>query len=250
LGLLFLDGGKTLVVGGGDKVDGEDALRFFATPEPGAAAIKVEDATASFTLPAEGEDVKPEGNFYGLAFVENAVYVTSNGDDTKGWIAKSDIKDGKPASFVRAIATKEAVEVDAPVGITISPRSELVVSQMGEVNAPSDSLLTFYGAKDGKLLLSLPTNLHDIAGLAYSPKGQLYAVDFAWVDPTQGGLFQLIKTRTDGKQGCRTEKKAALDKPTAMAFGKDGTLYITVIGTAAEGSSDPAGKLVKIAPGL
>jgi hypothetical protein len=91
------------------------------------------------------------------------------------------------------------------------------------------------------LLLNLKTELHDITGLAYSPRGQLYAVDFAWLDTTQGGLFQLLK---DEAKGIRTKKILPLDKPTAMAFGPDGALYVTII------AGEKNGKLIKIDPGL
>jgi hypothetical protein len=37
----------------------------------------------------------------------------------------------------------------------------------------------------------------------------------------------------------------SLDKPTAMAFGADGSLYVTVIGPEAK-----KGQLLKINPGL
>jgi len=46
-------------------------------------------------------------------------------------------------------------------------------------------------------------------------------------------------------------KIASLDKPTAIAFGKDGEMYITVIGPTEEGAqAGTKGSLVKIAPGL
>ena len=49
----------------------------------------------------------------------------------------------------------------------------------------------------------------------------------------------------------KATKIASLDKPTALAFAPDGTLYITVIGPKAEGENAPKqGKLLKIAPGL
>jgi hypothetical protein len=192
-----------------------------------------------------------EGNFYAVAATKTAIYVTSNGDDTKGWVAKADINGTKIENFTRFIATKEAVEVDAPVGIAISPRGEVVVGQMGEINVPEDGLLTFYNAKTGAKLLNLKAGgLFDITALAYSPKGQLYATDFAWMDTTKGGLFQLVAENQDGAQAIKATKIATLDKPTAMAFGADGSLYITVIGTKKEGEEKPAGKLLKIAPGL
>ncbi|HUG71459.1 MAG TPA: hypothetical protein VMM76_27185 [Pirellulaceae bacterium] len=246
LGLLFLDK-DTLVVGGGGLLDGAELLRVYKVPEAGQPAIKADKMEASFNLP-ENDEVKGEGNFYGLAANGTHVFVTSNGDDTKGWVARATIKDGTLANFERFLATKEATEVDAPVAVTISPRGELVIGQMGEITIPGDGLLTFYNATNGKLLLNLETGLSDITALAYSPKGQLYATDFNWIDTSAGGLFQLISKEEDGKQAIEAKKIESLDKPTAMLFGSDGSLYITVIGTG-EGDAK-GGKLLKIAPGL
>jgi DNA-binding beta-propeller fold protein YncE len=246
LGLAFLDK-NTLVVGGGGLLDGAEMLRVYKVPEAGQPAIKADKMEVSFNL-AENDDVKGEGNFYGLAANGTHVFVTSNGDDTKGWVARATIKDGKLANFERFLATKEATEVDAPVAVTISPRGELVIGQMGEITIPGDGLLTFYNAKNGKLLLNLETGLGDITALAYSPKGQLYATDFNWINTSEGGLYQLISKEEDGKQSIEPKKIEALDKATAMVFGADGSLYITVIGTG-EGDAK-GGKLLKIAPGL
>jgi hypothetical protein len=243
LGLLFVNK-DTLIVGGGDLVDGEELIRSFTVPAVGQAAIKVEQATSGLKLPAEGE-IKGEGNFYALAASGDSVFATSNGDDTKGWVVRATVKNGKLASFERFIATKEATQVDAPVGATISPRGELVIGQMGEINVPHDGLLTFYNAKDGKMLMNLQTGLYDITALGYSPKGQqLLALDFAWMKADEGGLYSLVSVKNDGKQAIQAKKIIALDKPTAMAIGADGTLYVTVYGTAAEGKK--SGSLVKI----
>lgn len=253
LGLLFLDK-NTIVVGGGSHPDGEEFLSVYTIPAAGEAAVDAKDAVTQLSLAAT-EEIKGEGNFYQLAMVDGAIYVTCNGDDTKGWVSKATVTDGKVGPYERFIATKEAVEVDAPVGITISPRGEIVVGQMGEITIPGDSLLTFYDTS-GKMLANFETGLSDITALAYSPKGsepdarQLYATDFVWSDTTQGGLFQLIGEEADGEMTVRTNKIADLDKPTAMAFAEDGTLYILVIGTDAEGGSKDSGKLLKVAPGL
>lgn len=238
LGLLFLDK-NTLVVGGGDNPDGDEQLYVFDLTDM-KEPLKASAPKAAFKLPAEG-DIKGEGNFYALAAAEGAIYVTCNGDDTKGWISKAPYEANNVTGFARAIPTKEKVEVDAPVAITTSDKGALVVGQMGEINVPGDSLLSFYEPKSGNLLGNFKTGLHDITSLAYSPRKQLYALDFAWSDTTQGGLFQLLK---DG-EGMKTKKIAPLDKPTAMAFGADGSLYITVIGPEAK-----KGSLVQIDPGL
>jgi DNA-binding beta-propeller fold protein YncE len=253
LGLAFLDENR-LVVGDGGFKDGDECLRIFTVPAPGAAALNYEkDAKAKLgPLAAKGEEIKGEGNLYGVAATATAIYVTCNGDDTKGWVAKATINGTKFGPLERSIATKEAVEVDAPVGITISPRGEIVIGQMGEINKPHDSLLTFYSATTGKKILNLETGLYDISGVAYSPKtGLLYATDFAWMSPGDGGLYRLDSEKDGGTQSIKATKIASLDKPTALAFAPDGTLYITVIGPKKEGeNASKEGALVKIAPGL
>ncbi|MCY2965512.1 MAG: hypothetical protein NT069_18085 [Planctomycetota bacterium] len=249
LGVALL-GEDHLIVGDGSLADAAELVRVFkigATPPEKPTAAD----NAAFKLGPIGpgdESAKGEGNFYAIAVGPKAFYVTSNGDDTKGWILKCEIKDGKPGKLVPFIATKPLVNTDAPVAITFSPDGkQLVVGQMGEVNMAGDSQLSFYNPEDGKLLKNHATGLNDIAGLAYSPKtGKLYAVDYSWVDAKNGGLFRLDVTA----DGVKAEKILSLDKPTALAFDKEGALYITLFGTAAEGSKGPAGKLVKIAPEL
>lgn len=244
LGLAFAGDG-ILVVGGGENKDGSEIVSVFAVP---AAGKMIKASDAKFKLGPIGpsaESVMGEGNFYGLALTQGAIYVTSNGDDTKGWILKAEMTAAGPSGLKPFIATKVALEdTDAPVGITMSKEGNLMVGQMGEVNKPADSLLTSYSPQ-GKLLMRAATGLHDIAGLAYSPSGKLYAVDFAWIDPTQGGLFRLDLTKDGDSTKVKAVKIAALDKPSALAFDKDGAAYVTVFGTAKEGGGKP-GQLVKI----
>ncbi len=240
LGLLFLDK-NTLVVGGGGLPDGQELLRVYELPEDGKA-IKADAMKSSFKL-EETDDVKGEGNFYALASTGDAIYVTCNGDDTKGWVSKATVKDHTVEDYQRYLATKEATEVDAPVGIAISPDGYLVVGQMGEINVPGDSLITFYDADSKEMLLNLKTGLHDIGAVAYSKRGQMYVLDYAWADPTQGGLFQILEDEKSDS-GMRTKKITKLDKPTAMVFDASGNLFVTVIGEAADANSK--GQLIKI----
>lgn len=250
LGLAFL-GDDKIVVGGGDLVDGEEKLRFFNLPAEGSPPANVTDAIKEFSLPATAE-LKAEGNFYALAVLPDGVVATSNGDDTKGWLVKCKVAGKEIGPFERFIATKEATSVDAPVGIAVNAKGDLAVGQMGEINVPKDGLLTFYNPKDGKMLLNLETGLYDITALAYGKKepSQLYALDYAWMKSDEGGLFQLINKSEGGKTTVTAKKLASLDKATSMAFGKDGELYVTVIGTGKEGDAKKPGKLLKAAPGL
>lgn len=248
LGLVFIDK-NTLVVGDGGFPDGAEFIRIYAVPEVGQPALHFDkDAKEKLgPLTAEGE-LKPEGNLYGVAVTKSAIYVTCNGDDTKGWVAKAEINGTKFGKLSRYIPTKEAVDVDAPVGVTISKDGDIVIGQMGEINKPKDALLTFYSAKTGKKLANFETGLYDITGVAYSPKtGLLYATDFAWMATSEGGLFRLDKDAKSTGTTIKAVKIAPLDKPTAIAFDKDGAAYITVIGPKKEGeTTSTGGSLVKV----
>jgi DNA-binding beta-propeller fold protein YncE len=250
LGLLFLNQ-NTLVVGGGGKPDGEETVMVFNLPADGAALTA--DAAATTIGPiATGNEAQPgEGNFYALAATATSLFATSNGDDTKGWVLKASIFEGTATDLRTFIATKEAVDVDAPVAIAINPNrngGHLVVGQMGEITIPNDSLLTFYHPDTGELMLKLTTTLHDIAGLAYAPNEdirRLYAVDFAWATPAEGGVFRLEKTLDSNVQGVRAVRVATLEKPAAIAFGLDGAMYVAVFG-ASEDEAEKSGGIVKI----
>jgi sugar lactone lactonase YvrE len=256
LGLAFIDE-NTLVVGGGELVDKEELIRVYTVPKAGEPAIKADAAKAKLGPLDNSEELLAEGNYYAVVVAKDAIYATANGDDTKGWIVRAEIKeDGTFGPLERYIATKEAVGVDAPVALTVDSKGNLVVGQMGEVATEHDSLLTFYKSSDKKLLLKLDTGLHDVTGLIYSPKGHLYATDFAWPKKEDGGLYRLDATGAGKEQQIEAKKIVALHKPTAIAFGKDGEMYLTVYGDTPgdEEGADPAkakvGQVIKLEPGL
>ncbi len=254
LGVAFL-GTDKLVVSGGDQKDGSELIRVYDLPKKLEKPLTVDDVFASFGPVKDGPATKSgEGNFYAMAHDKNGVYVSSNGDDTKGWILKFDlpIKAGKNQNLAPFIATKQFIEeINAPVGITLNKNGKLVVGQMGAVNKPRDSWLTVYDPATGKGLVKAETGLFDITGLAYSPKtGKLYCTDFAWLSPKDGGLFRLDMSEKDGKTTVTAVKIASLEKPTALVFAPDGTLYVTVNGAANVDVKDKTGKIVQFASGL
>jgi len=246
LGLAFLDEGH-LIVADGSRKDVDELILVYDIEEA-APTEPAQADSAEYTLGPLGpnDQGQAEGNYYAVAVAGGAIFATANGDDTKGWIVKSEIKDGHPGDLTRAIATKEAVNVDAPVALTVDKDGNLVVGQMGEINVAGDSLLSIYDPKTGELKHNWETGLNDITGLAYSPTtGKLYATDFAWMNTAEGGLFELVIK--DDK--VETRKVTALDKPTAIAFDPRGNAYITVLGTKAEGSDDKPGQLIRIGNG-
>jgi len=230
LGLAFLDP-KTLIVGGGELPDGDELVRFYTLgtePRAAGSALKVEEMKASSgPFPASDDSLRGEGNFFGVAVKGTTVFVTANGDDTKGWFFKFEAPGGKPGPLVPFIRSKEETGVDGPTGATISPDGKLVVCQFGEVNLPGDGLLTIYDAETGALEAKLKTGLNDPAGVAYSPKtGKLYMIDFSWAVPGKGGLFLM----EEGGAKMKATRIAQLNHPSALAFAPDGTLFVAVIG--------------------
>ena len=243
----------TLVVGGGGAMYHADLVRFYSVPAPGTsikAAGKFRTLGPIKSQP--GMSGRGGGNVRGVVVADSAVYVTSNGAKSQGGIARVKLADGKTVGkLTQFIATKKSVGAGIPDGITLTHNGHLLVAHRGETTKSKDSLISFYRNRDGQEMLTLDTGLHDITALAYSrATGRLYATDYAWNEPKSGGLYRLDRAFVDGRQVCKPTLIAKLDWPTALAFGKDGELYVTVFGTAQAGDTAKPGKLLKFAKGL
>jgi sugar lactone lactonase YvrE len=249
LGLEFLNR-KTLLVGGGGLADGEELLRVYQIDDD-KLPIKAADMKQSLGPIAKGEQSSSgEGNFYAIARNDDGVFVTANGDDEFGWVLRSSVEAGKLGELQPYIATKKATGVNAPCGAAISAKGYLVIGQMGTITEAGDSLLTFYNPYDSKAepALNLTTKLNDIVYIAYSPAtGDLYAADFSWVDPAQGGIYRIdaVVDREAGTMECKPTLVARVEKPTALAFTPDGSLWCVSFGKT-DGLAEATGKLIRL----
>lgn len=250
LGLAFLND-CILAVGGGGQADGSELVYFYqVSDEPKGDGEPIKASATLFTAGPIKPGVhsqKGEGNFFALVVKDDELFVTCNGADSNGLVAKIKFADGSLGPMTPFIRTKEQTGVDAPTGAAFRSDGKLVVSQLGKTNVPGDSVLAVYDPATGTLEKSLSTGLNDLLAIAYSPTtGKLYGLDFSWLAPEKGGLFLL----EPGESSVRVVKIADLDRPTAMAFADDGSLYITVLGgSPSNGTPDPAafpGKLLAI----
>jgi len=127
--------------------------------------------------------------------------------------------------------------------VTVSPQGFVVAV---EVKPNQANLLTFLNPADGGIVMQLPIELSEVVALAYSPRtGNLYAANFASGTSEQGGIYRLDEVGTTSQAPVAARKIAHVEKPTALGFASDGTLYVTALGLAG-GDKQSSGRLLRI----
>ncbi len=245
LSLAFLTLRSKLIVGDCGHPNGNDQLSVYIVPsenEPLDASQR-----DHFVGDLRNSDGADSGSINFLAMVKSAevVYLSVGGDDDQGVLLKAGIKANRLA-YLQPLPIEGTSRRAARGGIAMIPSPQppfLVVADIGSYKNPHDSALEFYILASGKKAMSLPTGLHDMMSLAYSPSGQLYAADFAWSDPEAGGVYRLDDIRIEGRQGCQAVRIASVTHPMTLAFTPDGTLYVTAFGS---GVNKKQGTLIKI----
>lgn len=246
LGIAFWDA-TTLLVAGGREKSGGGFIRAYGLPEEGATKKFDEVLWEAGPLPM-GPDSNTSGSvFLGLgADKRTALFVTCDGDSNKGWIARAPLNAAGVGELKPFIKTQVETGVEGPSAITLSPDGELVVAQRGAWETSQDSLLSFYHAKTGQMLKYDKVDLYDMSAVKYSSSGRLYALDLAWANEGAGGLFRLDQSL----EGVHAVLVAKLDRPAAMDFAADGSLFVVLFGSSQDKSAQGSGKLVKITGNL
>ncbi len=255
LGLEFLTRTK-LAVGTGGLGQGEDLIRVYTLPAD-STVLRYDQADQSLgALAPDSRSKTGEGTFFAFAKIEDeldkALYATSVGDPDQGWVLKASMAGNKLADLQPFIATRRVTGAGSPSAVTVNPKSRshyLLVGQTGEKGNERDSLIGFYGPTTGTPALILKSGLYDVTGLAYSPSGDLYALDFAHADPKSGGVYRIDAADVNGRQSARAVKIAAIERPTSLAFTPDGVLYVSAFGEQSDSDDPPSGQLLKITPG-
>jgi hypothetical protein len=245
IGLLFLDHNSLIV--GASGSNGAQVLLFELSNQS--------ESTTSDQAKQQVEILAGEpsrNHIFALArtrandVVTDAIVLTCFADDHSGDVRKIPLRAETLAEPKPFAAADDVSAANVPAAITLGESGHPVVGWVGSLESPRDSRLIFYNPINGSRSIELSTELYDVLGLAYSPKsGNLYAVDAAWMNAAEGGVFRVDDASEPGTPQCKTVKIAELPRPTALAFGPDGALYISALGDV-NGESKRDGKLFKI----
>ena len=212
---------KTFLVASGEA---PPVLRAYEVPEDGEALNA--DQTKYEVHSAAGV----RGTATAMTLGPTALYLTTAGDDVAG-LLRSRVRSSVPGDL------KPFGQIGArPTCVAISTRGWVVVADAGEHDASEDSRLTFHHPTDSTAdpALEIAPGLLDVVAIAYSPQDSLFAADFAEADSERSGVYRIDMDFHENSIGGKAVRIAFIDRPTAMTFAPDGTLY--VLATANENS--------------
>lgn len=252
LGVAFLKRTK-LVVGCGGLGAGKDSLRVYDFPADSPLDEPIDYESVDYELgpvPPGTRTSTGEGGYFSLVVNPDiALFASSGGDPQHDWLLKASIAKNKAFDLQPYVATRKLLRGANLLAVTMnleqSDRGYLVVGSCGEFGTrESDSKIAFLSPHSGRLALALEANLQDIAALAFSPSGQLYAADLAWGASTTGGVYRLDEAIVDGRQTSRPVLIAEVTRPTSLVFTSKNEMVVTALGD--EVGNQAVGQLVKI----
>ncbi len=248
--LYFLDHLR-LVVAGGDN-DAKPFIRLYELQDL-EGVLQFDEHKQTADPPADEDRASDDiRSFHDLARtrpndrVADALLLAAAGERGPAGLWKVAVRANTIGEIAPFDAVKESEHTAAIGGIAIANSGYIVVAGDSESGSEHHAALRFLNPVDGRVALQFQTELPNIVGLAYNPTtGNLFA---ACIDPTDkaaDGIYRLDDAGKRGKPACRATQIAALPRPTALAFGTDGTLYVTALGKPDEKNHN-SGVLLKV----
>ena len=233
----FITPTKLAVVG----VDGRQVVVFSLAGEN--APMTSEDVDHKVSLPNR-PDEKSAPVLASIVVADTEAYVSCGSPGAAGEVFRAALVANRMEPPEPLMRTNDIGDLRWPTGLCLSPPGKmqfLVAGFAGELSDRPDSRLVFIIPQSGRVALDLPLPLLDIAALAYSPSGQLYAADLAWETDHAGGIYRLDDVRHEGRPACRAVKIAEIARPTSLLFDTSGALYVT-----AWGDDSDQGAIIKV----
>ena len=248
-----MDHARLVAAGGGE---GQPFIRLYELQDLDGS-VRFDEHKQSADVPADVEQTKDRiRSFHDLARtrpndrVADVLLTAAAGENGPAGLWKVVVRANTIGEIAPLNAATESENATAIGGIAIANSGYIVVAGDSEGGSEHHAALKFLNPMDGHVALQIQTELPNIVGLAYSPTtGNLYAANYAPGNKSADGIYRLDDAGERGKQACRATKIAATPRPTALAFGPDGTLYFTALGKPDEKNHN-SGVLLKVEGGL
>jgi hypothetical protein len=237
--LFFLDRTR-LVVAGGDHA--KPFIRLYEIGDSNAS-LKAEDFKQEVKLPSDDNRAESIHCFHDLARtqpndkVADVLVTAAMGDRESAGLWKVAVRANTLGDIGQFGGAKAGDNTTAVGGIAVGNPGYVAIIRGSKSDPKQANVLQFLNPVDGRVIFQINTDLQRIVALAYSPAtGNLFAADAA-----SGGIYRLDDASELGKPACKAIRVADVERPTAVGFTTDGTLYVTALG-----DGDNNGTLLKL----